>query len=73
VPKVASNQVETQVESGSHAGGSQHGAAIHVQHVRVHFDCRKPLRQFICGAPVGRGYLAILGTGARQNERARTN
>ena len=70
---VAPDEVEAQVDSRSRARGGEDVAAIHVEHVGVDSNPRKPCLQQAGELPVGGRLLAVEQAGSGEREGARTD
>ncbi len=71
--QVATNHVDTRIETGGGARRSQHAAVVHVEHIRVEINRRMTTGEIGGGKPVRRGAEPIEEAGCRQHERAGAN
>ena len=71
--KIASNQVEAQVQCGRRACRGQNSAIVHIEHVRVHVYLRVAPSEFLGGQPVRRRLEAIQRPRTSKHERTGAN
>src|SRR5580692_364638 len=72
-PQIASDQVETQIETRGGACRRQYVSVVDVKHVGVNADCGMTSGQFLSREPMRRRFESVKRAGTRKNESPGTN